>query len=94
MRQSGKTTRLVDSAIQHLFENGYIRVLTNHEFYSNDFLRGFTPEQVSMFAKFMDPDSEVHSNAQREFIERLNLRIRIEHLDSVIRISPTEFRVK
>lgn len=93
MRQSGKTTRLVDEAVQYLFAHGSIRILTNSEIYNPNFMRGFRPEQVDVFLKFIDPDTRPDNKAQRHFIDMLNRRLAIEHDGSTERISNTEFRV-
>ena len=93
MRQTGKTTRLVDYAVQYLFSHGHIRVLSNHEIYNPNFMKGFKLEQVDMFLKFIDPDSTPDNAAQRYFIETLNRRLANEHGGSTERISATEFKV-
>lgn len=93
MRQSGKTTRLVDKAVQYLFTYGYIRVLMNHEIHNENFMRGFKPEQIDMFLKFIDSDSTPDNKAQHYFIETLNRRLATEHGGSTERISVTEFIV-
>lgn len=93
MRQSGKTTRLVDAAVQYLFEHGSIRILQNSEIYNPYFMRGYKPEQVDMFLKFIDPDARPDNGAQRYFIEALTRRLATEHGGSTARISATEFKV-
>ena len=93
MRQTGKTTRLVDYAVQYLFTHGHIRVLTNSEIYNPNFMKGFRPEQVDMFLKFIDPDSMPENKAQHYFIEALDRRLATEHGGSTERISATEFKV-
>lgn len=93
MRQTGKTTRLVDAAVQYLFEHGSIRILTNSEIYNPNFIRGFRPEQVDMFLKFIDPDARPDNKAQYHFIDMLNRRLATEHGGSTERINNTEFRV-
>ena len=75
MRHTGKTTRLVDEAVQYLFEHGSIRILTNSGIYNPIFMRGFRPEQVDMFLKFIDQDSRPDNNVQDHFIEMLNRRL-------------------
>jgi len=93
MRQTGKTTRLVDEAVQYLFEHGSIRILTNSEIYNPNFMRGFRPEQVDTFLKFIDQDSRPDNKAQYNFIDMLNRRLATEHSGSVERINNTEFKV-
>ncbi len=93
MRQSGKTTRLVDAAVQYLFEHGSIRILTNSEIFNPNFMRGSRPEQVDVFLKFIDPDTRPDNKAQYYFIDMLNRRLATEHGGSIERISNTEFRV-
>ena len=94
MRRSGKTTRLIDEAIQHLFEHGYIRILMNSEIYREDFYRGFKPEQIEHFKKFIDPDTLPDNRAQLHFLTALSSRLAYEHGYAVERISKTEFKVK
>ena len=93
MRQSGKTTRLVDDAVQYLFIHGHIRVLRNPEIYNPDFMRGFRPEQVDMFLRFIYPDSRPDNQAQHHFIKMLERRLMTEHLGSVEQINLTEYKV-
>jgi len=93
MRQTGKTTRLVDEAVQYLFAHGSIRILTNSEIYNPNFMRGFKVPEVDMFLKFIDPDNRSDNSAQRYFIDMLNRRLATEHGGSTERISNTEFRV-
>jgi len=94
MRRSGKTTRLIDEAVQHLFKHGYIRILMNNEIYREDFYRTFKPEQIEHFKKFIDPDSTPDNRAQIHFVEALSHRLAYEHGNAVKRISKTEFKVK
>lgn len=93
MRQSGKTTRLVDAAVQHLFKHGSIKILTNSEVFDKNSLRGYEPEQVYMLLKFIDPDTRPDNRAQQYFIEALDRRLATEHGGSTERISATEFKV-
>ena len=94
MRRSGKTTRLIDKAVQHLFEHGYIRIVMNSNIYREDFYRGFTPKQIEHFKKFIDPDACPDNKAQLHFVEALSARLAYEHGNTVERISKTEFKVK
>lgn len=93
MRQTGKTTRLVDAAVQYLFKHGSIRILTNSEIFNRNFMRGFKPEQVDMFLTFIDPDTKPDNRAQQYFIEAFDRRLATEHGGSTERISATEFKV-
>jgi hypothetical protein len=94
MRGTGKTTRLIDEAVQHLFEHGYIRIVMNSEIYREDFYRGFTSKQIEHFKKFIDPDACPDNRAQLHFVEALAARLYYEHGYVVDRISKTEFKVK
>ena len=94
MRRSGKTTRLIDEAVQHLFEHGYIRIPMNSEIYREDFYRGFRSEQIEYFKKFIDPDALPGNRAQLYFLQALSSRLAYEHGYAVERISKTEFKVK
>jgi hypothetical protein len=94
MRRSGKTTRLIDKAVQHLFEHGYIRVLLNHEIFDNTFDKRYTKEQQLPLVKFIDQDALPDNRAQLHFLTALSSRLAYEHGYAVERISRTEFKVK
>lgn len=63
-RRIGKTTRLVDQAIQYLFEKGELALCYGRR----------TDESI-----FIDPDHEDRNMAQERFIAVLMKRIRSEH---------------
>jgi hypothetical protein len=63
MRRTGKTTRLIDAAIQSLFEKKELRLSLNHDVKSD----------------FLDQDSTPGNQAQRNFVERLVKRLSTEH---------------
>ena len=94
MRATGKTTRLVDEAIQHLFKYGYVRILLNHEIMDPNFYRGFTNEQILDLKRFIDPDFRDNNHAQLYLIGKIKDRIINEHGGSRISISKTEFKLK
>jgi hypothetical protein len=94
MRRSGKTTRLIDEAVQHLFEHGYIRILLNHEIFNDNFYKGYTKEQQLPLVKFIDQDALPDNLAQLHFLTALSSRLAYEHSYTVERISKTEFKVK
>lgn len=94
MRASGKTTKLVDAAIQHLFKEGSIRILLNHEIYDDNFFRGYSEKQIEDFKKFIDPDTDRNNKAQREFLKRLTNRLLNEHRGYVEMVNQTTFIVK
>ncbi len=91
MRRSGKTTRLVDEAIQQLFEVGNLYLPT-----SNDIQTGFgkylyDPDLVKLMQKFIDPDFRPGNQAQLDFIERVNKRLESEHYGVFERVSQNHF---
>jgi hypothetical protein len=94
MRRSGKTTRLIDEAVQHLFEHGYIRILLNHQIFNENFYRSYTKEQQLPLVKFIDQDALPDNRAQLHFLQALAARLDYEHGYVVDRISMTEFKVK
>jgi hypothetical protein len=94
MRRSGKTTRLIDQAVQHLFEHGYIRILLNHEIFSDVLDKRYTKEQQLFLVRFIDQDALPDNRAQLHFLQALSSRLAYEHGYSVERINKTEFKVK
>lgn len=81
MRRSGKTTRLIDQAVQHLFDKGRVVVPISGLDNVDRSIRGDDPSTDIFF----DPDSfnyeEMRSRpiAQRDFAYRLKSRLEIEH---------------
>lgn len=63
MRRSGRTTRLVDEAIQYLFKNNEIILYTNFDRRSN----------------FLDPDARLHNLPQQHFVNTFIKRLELEH---------------
>ena len=63
MRRSGKTTRMVDEAIQHLFNNKNINLHLT----------------IFGKSDFVDVDAERHNLAQKYFIDMLIKRLENEH---------------
>ena len=63
MRRSGKTTRMVDEAIQHLFNNKNINLHLT----------------ILSKSDFVDVDAERHNLAQKYFIDMLIKRLENEH---------------
>lgn len=75
MRRSGKTTRLVDAAIQALFERGELHLSENH----------------NVKTDFLDQDSTPQNRAQREFVDRLMKRLFMEHEGSFVKKRKANF---
>lgn len=75
MRRDGKTTRLVDEAIQHLFVTGnlYIPSAGGIE------LEGVFEELPHTEQMFIDPDHKPDNMAQTNFTQRFISRLKIEH---------------
>lgn len=71
-RRSGKTTRLIDEAIQYLFKNKTLYLFT-------DIGLSSTPSVTKEKTVFIDPDHRFGNNAQRDFIHRILRRLEIEH---------------
>lgn len=63
MRRKGKTTRLVNEAIEYFFKNSELILYTDYNVKSN----------------FLDPDAKLHNLAQKYFINTLLKRLESEH---------------
>lgn len=63
MRRNGKTTRLVDNAVEYFFNNNIIVLYENYDKQST----------------FLDSDAILHDSAQRYFISTLIKRLESEH---------------
>ena len=70
MRRSGKTTRLVDYAIQSLFSTGYIKVPSIHEL-----KEGLYRESNII----VDEDAGVGDNIQKHLFDVIMCRLEVEH---------------
>mgnify|MGYP000570683064 CR=1 FL=1 len=70
MRRSGKTTRLIDQAVQTLFQKRELYLCSFHNDKSD----------------LLDPDSAPGNHAQRNFVDRLLDRLSIEHNESCYKI--------
>lgn len=84
MRKTGKTTRLIDQAIQHLFTNGTLFVPTSWLYKEKGgFGKVFRGTGANTYDVFSDPDWEPGNRAQHDFLKRLENRIIREHGDSI-----------
>lgn len=77
MRRSGKTTRLIDKAIQTLFESGMIFIPTWYSM--NQYKRG---KRAIKIPTFIDVDAHYANFAQENFSNRLLKRLEYEHTDT------------
>ena len=75
MRRLGRTTRLVDNAIQTLFQEGEIFIPDSSWLESNG--RGFTKEEIEKRNLFIDVEGTGFS--QKYFLRRLMRRLNAEH---------------
>lgn len=96
MRRTGKTTRLVNSAVEMLFTNGKITFLTNRQIFDRgeEWKLGLRKHEIEMRETFIDYDAHKDNNAQREFIERFERRISIENNSQITRRGNTYFANK
>lgn len=81
MRRDGKTTRLIDSAIQELFNKGMVYIPNGEiarRLMSRDGRRGYTDEVFRSRIKYIDPDFR-HNMAQDNFVKRFRDRLVFEH---------------
>lgn len=77
MRATGKTTLLIDRAIQELFTKGEIWVPRKHQI--KERWRGYSEEHIKRMTEFVDPDHEPGNECQAYFITRLQNRLFNEH---------------
>lgn len=94
MRRSGKTTRLVDEAVQYLFKEGSIRIPSNNEIFDKFYQKGLNNQQMVEFWKFVDVDARKDNRAQDDFLHKLRDRLLNEHKDRVVMIGRNQFKVK
>ena len=73
MRRSGKTTRMIDEAVQYLFEKGELYLFKKCGF--KNAVRTLTNHQKL----FVDPDHKMSNQAQQDFIYRVMKRLEVEH---------------
>ena len=73
MRRTGKTTRLIDQAIQSLFANDQLYLLKKQAL--NKF-RNIIKDGSTLF---VDPDHRMSNQAQYDFIYRVMKRLEVEH---------------
>lgn len=75
MRRTGKTTRLIDQAIQSLFANGQLYLLRKHALgkFRNIIKDGST--------LFVDPDHKMSNMAQNDFVYKVMKRLEFEHTE-------------
>ena len=84
MRRTGKTTLLIDEAIQELFTKGEVYIPNSQQalklVYSKDGRRGKTSEKFSQMVKFIDHDfCKEHHDVQDFFADRFRARLFTEH---------------
>lgn len=86
MRRTGKTTRLIDEAIQMLFNDGEITILSLHNIFdkSEQWKRGLTDKQINSRFRLIDPDNSKDNKAQYHFYVNLRRRLYNEHQGSFI----------
>ena len=85
MRRTGKTTRLVNEAIEYIFKNGELVVFNQHQInkFEKEGARGQTKEFVDCAMRFIDVDSNTRApSIQQYFIDKLRSRLEIEHQGS------------
>lgn len=83
MRKTGKTTLLIDAAIQELFTKGEVYIPNAQEavkLRSKDGRRGMTEEKFQQRTKFIESDfSKEFPGSQDYFVERFRQRLFSEH---------------
>lgn len=73
MKRSGQTTRLIDSAIQSLFEKGELFLFKKCGLKKASLVLKNTPF-------FLDPDHRGNNMVQNDFVYRVMKRLESEHL--------------
>ena len=76
MRRTGKTTRLIDQAIQSLFANDQLYLLKKQAISK---FRNIIKDGSTLF---VDPDHRMSNQAQQNFIYRVMKRLEFEHKGS------------
>lgn len=84
MRASGRTTRIVDEAIQTLFTNGEIKVVSRTELSKEDNLLDLSTTITDHYHT---------SEAAKEVFERILLRLRTEHPRSPLKICSKTMKI-
>lgn len=73
MRRSGETTRMIDEAVQYLFENGELYLFKKCGF------KIASRNHIDSQKIFVDPDHKMSNQAQQDFIYRVMKRLEAEH---------------
>jgi len=91
MRGSGKTTRLVNSAVEMLFTHGKLTLLTNKDIFDKKerWKDGLRKHEIEIRETFIDPDAFKDNPAQRYFIERFENRLLTENAGQITRSGTT-----
>lgn len=76
MKASGQTTRLIDQAIQELFNSGQLYLLRKAALNRNG---SIIPKGNTLF---VDPDHRMSNQAQNDFVYRVMKRLEFEHSGS------------
>lgn len=76
-RMTGKTTKLVNEAIEFLFENKFVYI-ADSDFIEKNFV-GLNRQHRESAMKFIDPDYKTSKNSQKDFKERFIKRLSFEH---------------
>jgi hypothetical protein len=81
MRRSGKTTRLIDEAVQALFNEGEI-IIPDGRWINDEHKRGFSIQQIDKINRFIDDVYSPNGESQERFKRLLIRRLSIEHQDA------------
>jgi hypothetical protein len=81
MRRSGRTTRLVDAAIQTLFTEGEIYIPFSRWVEDKVGRLGYSPEELQKRDRFIDwiEGGEMHNNTQIYLRNKILDRLHLEH---------------
>jgi hypothetical protein len=90
MRRSGKTTRIIDNAVQQLFEGKTLLFAKKYYLNKVDYYR-----QVKLFFNtdytfIVDDDPRFNDVSQRKLFDKFLNRIKSEHFLKLINIKTTE----
>lgn len=102
MRRDGKTTRLIDAAIQELFKEGIVYIPRGADavkLFSRDGRRGYGDEIYKKMMRYIDYDfidynNKLHPAIQDNFASRFRRRLFVEHEFAKISIDGFIYKIE
>lgn len=96
MRRSGKTTRMIDAAIQELFTTGQVYIPSGARLkvlLDKHGERGYEAEEYNRMIRYNDMDGFDSSKIQDYFCKRFKDRLFFEHGSSKFEVKGFNFKV-